>query len=82
MSLFDAIGVSVIERVRQLIALRTFLRSLVLKEIKVKPRGTYLWVAWTLMNPLFAIITYFVIFQYIFSLERGLPRRAFMSPTL
>lgn len=66
MSLFDVMGVSVAERVRQVIAFRTLLKYLVLMQIKVKSRGTYLGVAWTLMNPLLTIITYFVIFQYIF----------------
>jgi ABC-type polysaccharide/polyol phosphate export permease len=66
MSLFDAMGVSIVERVRRLTAFRTLLKYLVLKEIKVKSRGTYLGVAWTLMNPLLTIITYFVIFQHVF----------------
>ena len=66
MSFFKVMAVSIAERVRQLIAFRTLLKYLVLKEIKVKSRGTYLGVAWTLMNPLLTIITYFVIFQYIF----------------
>jgi lipopolysaccharide transport system permease protein len=50
----------------RLIAYRTLLKYLVLKEVKVKSRGTYLGVAWTLMNPLITILTYFAIFQYIF----------------
>ena len=58
--------VAVAERMWRLIAFRTLLKYLVLKEIKVKSRGTYLGVVWTLMNPLLTIITYFVIFQYIF----------------
>jgi ABC-type polysaccharide/polyol phosphate export permease len=66
MSVFKAMGVSVMERVRHVIAYRTLLKYLVLMQIKVKSRGTYLGVAWTLMNPLLTIITYFVIFQYIF----------------
>jgi ABC-type polysaccharide/polyol phosphate export permease len=53
-------------RIRQLIAFRTLLKYLVLKEIKVKSRGTYLGIGWTLMNPLFTIVVYVVIFQYIF----------------
>ncbi len=66
MSGFDAMGGSVVERVRQVIAFRTLLKYLVLKEIKVKSRGTYFGVAWTLMNPLLTIVVYFVVFQYIF----------------
>jgi ABC-type polysaccharide/polyol phosphate export permease len=54
------------DRLRRLIAYRTFVKYLVLKDIKVKSRGTYLGVAWTLMNPLITIVMYFVVFQYIF----------------
>jgi ABC-type polysaccharide/polyol phosphate export permease len=41
----------------------------VLKEIKVKSRGTYLGIAWTLMNPLINILTYFIVFRFIFRVE-------------
>jgi ABC-type polysaccharide/polyol phosphate export permease len=71
MSFLGAMGRAVAERVRQVIAFRTLLKYLVLKEIKVKSRGTYLGVAWTLMNPLFTIVTYYVIFQHIFRV--GIP---------
>jgi ABC-type polysaccharide/polyol phosphate export permease len=53
-------------RLSRVIAYRTLLKYLVLKDIKVKSRGTYLGVAWTLMNPLITIATYFIVFQYIF----------------
>jgi ABC-type polysaccharide/polyol phosphate export permease len=66
MRFFAAMGGSVAERIRQLIAFRTLLKYLVLKEIKVKSRGTYLGIGWTLMNPFFTIIVYAVTFQYIF----------------
>jgi homopolymeric O-antigen transport system permease protein len=56
---------------RRLIASRTLVKYLVLKEIKVKSRGTYFGVAWTLMNPLLTIIVYFVIFRHIFRV--GIP---------
>ena len=59
-------GAGGVERIRRLFAYRTLLKYLVLKEIKVKSRGTYLGVAWTLMNPLFTIVVYFVVFRYIF----------------
>ena len=42
------------------------MKYLVLKDIKVKSRGTYLGVAWTMMNPLITILTYFMVFQYVF----------------
>jgi ABC-type polysaccharide/polyol phosphate export permease len=54
------------DRLSRLVAYRTLVKYLVLKDIKVKSRGTYLGVAWTLMNPLITIATYFVVFQYIF----------------
>lgn len=66
MRFFAVVVASVAERIRHLIAFRTLLKFLVLKEIKVKSRGTYLGVGWTLMNPLFTIIVYAVVFQYIF----------------
>ena len=53
-------------RFRRLLAYRSLVKYLVLKEIKVRSRGTYLGVAWTLMNPLLTIVMYFVVFQYIF----------------
>ena len=55
--------------VKRIFAARTLVKYLVLKEIKVKSRGTYLGVAWTLMNPLFTIIVYYVIFRHIFRVD-------------
>ena len=55
-----------------LVAYRALVKYLVLKEIRIRSRGTYLGVAWTLMNPLLTIVTYFVVFQYIFHPERPL----------
>lgn len=66
MGFVEAIANSGPERVRQLVAYRTLIKYLVLKDIKVKSRGTYLGVAWTLMNPLLTISVYFIIFHYIF----------------
>jgi homopolymeric O-antigen transport system permease protein len=57
---------SIRRRLSRLLAYRSLLKYLVLKEIKVRSRGTYLGVAWTLMNPLLTIVMYFVVFQYIF----------------
>jgi lipopolysaccharide transport system permease protein len=56
-------------RFSRLLAYRTLLKYLVLKDIKVKSRDTYLGVAWTLMNPLITIVMYFVVFQHIFRVE-------------
>jgi ABC-2 type transport system permease protein len=50
---------------------RTLVKYLVLKDIKVRSRGTVLGVLWTLMNPLLTIAMYFVVFQYIFRV--GIP---------
>ena len=59
------------DRLSRLIAYRTLVKYLVLKDIKVKSRGTYLGVAWTLMNPLITIAMYFFVFQYVFRI--GIP---------
>jgi ABC-type polysaccharide/polyol phosphate export permease len=58
-----------VTRLKRLFAYRALVRYLVLKEIKVKSRGTYLGVAWTLMNPLLTMATYFVVFRYVFRVE-------------
>jgi len=50
----------------ELLTYRTLVKYLVVKDIKVKSRGTVLGILWTLMNPLLTIATYFVIFQYVF----------------
>ena len=65
------IATSPAARLRWVFAYRTLVKYLVLKDIKVKSRGTYLGVAWTLMNPLVTIVTYFFVFQYIFRI--GIP---------
>ena len=49
-----------------MLAYRTLIKYLVLKDIKVKSRGTYLGIGWTLMNPLLSMSVYFVVFQHIF----------------
>jgi homopolymeric O-antigen transport system permease protein len=67
----SVIGYRAMQRLRQLVAYRTLVKYLVLKEIKVRSRGTILGVLWTLMNPLLTISIYFVIFQYIFRV--GIP---------
>jgi ABC-type polysaccharide/polyol phosphate export permease len=59
------------DRLSRLMAYRTLVKYLVLKDIKVKSRGTVLGVAWTLMNPLITIGVYFMVFQYIFRV--GIP---------
>jgi ABC-type polysaccharide/polyol phosphate export permease len=56
-------------RFRRLFVYRPLVKYLVLKDIKVKSRGTYLGIAWTLMNPLITIMTYFVVFGYVFRSE-------------
>jgi ABC-type polysaccharide/polyol phosphate export permease len=58
-----------VTRLKRVFAYRSLVRYLVLKEIKVKSRGTYLGVAWTLMNPLLTMMTYFVMFRYVFRVE-------------
>jgi ABC-type polysaccharide/polyol phosphate export permease len=60
------VGGSAAGRLERLIAYRALVKYLVLKEIKVRSRGTYLGVAWTLMHPLLTIVVYFVVFRYVF----------------
>jgi ABC-type polysaccharide/polyol phosphate export permease len=57
------------DRMHRVVAYRTLVKYLVLKDIKVKSRGTYLGVAWTLMNPALSIGAYFVTFRYIFRVQ-------------
>lgn len=56
-------------RLRRVLAYRTLVKYLVLKDIKVKSRGTYLGVLWTLMNPLLTIAVYYVVFRHIFRVD-------------
>ena len=56
-------------RVKRVLAYHTLVRYLVLKDLKVKSRGTYLGVAWTLMNPLLSLLIYFVIFRHVFRVQ-------------
>jgi ABC-type polysaccharide/polyol phosphate export permease len=57
---------AVARRARRILAYRTLIKYLVMKDIKVRSRGTYLGIAWTLLNPLVSISVYFVVFRYIF----------------
>ena len=58
-----------VDRVRQMVAYRTLIKYLVLKDIKVKSRGTYLGIGWTLMNPVLSMTVYYVVFQHIFQVS-------------
>jgi lipopolysaccharide transport system permease protein len=56
----------ILPRLQRLLDFRTFVKYVVLKDIKVRSRGTYLGVAWTLMNPAITIAVYYVVFRYVF----------------
>jgi ABC-type polysaccharide/polyol phosphate export permease len=56
-------------RLEAIVSYRALVRYLVAKEIKVKSRGTYLGIAWTLVNPLVTIVTYLIVFRYVFRVE-------------
>jgi ABC-type polysaccharide/polyol phosphate export permease len=56
----------ILPRLQRLLGFRTFVKYVVLKDIKVRSRGTYLGVAWTLMNPAITIAVYYVVFRYVF----------------
>lgn len=56
-------------RLRRVLAYRTLVKYLVVKDIKVKSRGTYLGVLWTMMNPLLTIAVYYVVFRHVFRVD-------------
>ena len=58
-------------RVARLFAYRTLLKYLVLKDLKVRSRGTYLGIAWTLVNPLLTLVMYVVVLKHVFRV--GIP---------
>ena len=62
---------SVSYRVREVWRYRQLLLSLVRKELKVKYKDSVLGFAWSMLNPLFTLCIYFVVFQII--LANGIP---------
>lgn len=52
--------------IRRLLRYRHFLRNLVIKDLKIKYRGSYFGVVWSLLNPLALIVVYGLVFRYIF----------------
>jgi len=56
----------ILPRLQRLLDFRTFVKYVVLKDIKVRSRGTYLGVTWTLMNPAITIAVYHAVFHYVF----------------
>jgi ABC-type polysaccharide/polyol phosphate export permease len=63
------LGYETMQTLSELLAYRTLVKYLVLKEIKIKSRGTVLGILWTLMNPILTIAMYFVVFRFIFRLD-------------
>jgi len=64
-----AVEPGIFARVRRVLAYHTLVKYLVLKDLKVKSRGTYLGVVWTLLNPLLSLLIYFVIFRHVFRVQ-------------
>jgi ABC-type polysaccharide/polyol phosphate export permease len=52
----NAVGPGVFARVKRVLAYHALVKYLVLKDLKVKSRGTYLSAAWTLLNPLLSLL--------------------------
>jgi ABC-type polysaccharide/polyol phosphate export permease len=65
----SAVEPGIFTRVKRVLAYRTLVRYLVLKDLKVRSRGSYLGIAWTLMNPLISLLIYFVIFRHVFRVQ-------------
>src|SRR5436190_14676765 len=49
---------------------RELIRNLVLKDLKLKYRGSVLGFAWSLVNPLVMLIVYWLAFTYILNIRR------------
>ncbi len=49
-----------------LLRFRSLLRNLIAKDLKVKYRGSYLGLMWSLLNPLTLILVYSIVLQYVF----------------
>lgn len=56
--------------VHRLIAYRELVRNLVLKELKLKYRGSVLGFVWSLANPVMMLIVYWVAFTYILGIRK------------
>jgi lipopolysaccharide transport system permease protein len=56
---------TVLGTVRSVVRYRELLKHLVLKDLKLKYRGSWLGFVWSLVNPLMMLIVYLVAFKYI-----------------
>jgi ABC-type polysaccharide/polyol phosphate export permease len=64
-------GPSLVTTVLSVVRYRELLRSLVLKDLKLKYRGSVLGFLWSLMHPLLLIVVYSVAFTYIMQIRDG-----------
>jgi ABC-type polysaccharide/polyol phosphate export permease len=64
-------GPSLVTTALAIVQYRELLRSLVLKDLKLKYRGSVLGFLWSLMHPLMLIVVYSVAFTYIMQIRDG-----------
>ena len=61
---------SMMATLRSMLAYRELIRNLVMKELKLKYRGSVLGFFWSLLNPLAMVATYTLAFKYIIGIQQ------------
>jgi lipopolysaccharide transport system permease protein len=56
-------------RLRDIAYLRDLVRELVIRDLKLRYKGSYLGLAWSLLNPLAQLLVFTFVFQYILPLD-------------
>lgn len=71
--LVDAAGIGggLLSALAALVQYRELIRNLVLKDLKLKYRGSFFGFLWSLFNPLVMIIVYMIAFKYIMAVRGG-----------
>jgi lipopolysaccharide transport system permease protein len=59
------------DRLSAIYAYRELIKNLVLKDLKLKYRGSVFGFLWSLVNPLVMILVYLVVFKYIMAIRSG-----------
>jgi lipopolysaccharide transport system permease protein len=60
-----------IRQISELFRYRLLIQSLVSRELKARYRGSALGFVWSFINPLFLLLTYGVVFTYVFKVTKG-----------
>ncbi|MBN2371478.1 MAG: ABC transporter permease, partial [Vicinamibacteria bacterium] len=60
-----------IRQIFRLFRYRLLVQSLVSRELKARYRGSVLGFVWSFINPLFLLLTYGIVFTYVFQVGRG-----------